>query len=146
MGRLFRNAKTAPASKLRISGISAMTRRPDQETRRLFDPMLLNVLVQTAQRIEDLAIVLVVGPQLDAVGLGDRQGDFQNIDRIQPHTFSVQRRGWVDFRGLSLQVGRGDSQVGQLELFGGERVARGSLFHRGLVHVPYFLPSRDRYY
>jgi len=29
-------------------------------------PMLLNVLVQTAQRIEDLAVELVVGPQLDA--------------------------------------------------------------------------------
>src|SRR6266704_3283310 len=146
MGRLFRNAKTAPASKLRISGISAMTRRRGKKARRLFDPMLLNVLAQAAQGSEDLAVELVVGPQLDAVGLRDRQGDLQNIDRIQSHALSVQRGGRIDFRGLRLQIERRDDQLGQLELFVGECVVRQSLFHRGLVHVPCFLASSDRYY
>src|SRR5258708_37669017 len=140
-----RKAKTAPASELRISGISAMTRPPDW-SRRLFDPVLLDVLVQAAQRTEDLAIEVVVGTQLDAVGLGDRQGHLQNVDRIQPHAFAVQRGARVDFRGPHLQVERGDDQLGELELFGGERLVSQGLFHRGLVHVPHFIPSSDRYY
>src|SRR5216684_784409 len=112
----------------------------------LFGPMLLDMLAQAAQRSEDLAVEIVVGAQLDAVGLGDRQGDLQNVDRIQPHAFSVQRGARVDFRGLHLQIERGDDQLGELELFGGEYLARDGLFHRGLVHSPCSLPSSDRYY
>src|SRR5439155_2268859 len=108
--------------------------------------MLLNVLAQAAQGSEDLAGELVVGAQLDAVGLRDRQGDFQNIDRIQPHALPVQRGGRIDSRGSRLQIERGDDQLGELELFGGERVARQSLLHRGLAHIPCFLASSDRYY
>src|SRR6266496_1252589 len=108
--------------------------------------MLLNVLAQAAQGAEDLAVDLVVGTQFDAVGLGDRKSDLQDIDRIQPHAVPVQRGGRVDFRGLRLQIERGDDQLGQLELFGGERVVRQGLFHRGLVHIPHFVPSSDRYY
>src|ERR1041385_2281998 len=103
--------------------------------------MLLNVLAQAAQGSEDLAVELVVGAQLHAVGLRDRQGDFQNVDRIQPQAFPVQRRGRIDFRGLHLQIERGDDQLGQLELFGGEGVVRQSLFHRGLVPNPCVPPQ-----
>src|SRR5258708_16232923 len=83
-----RKAKTAPASKLRISGISAMTRPPDW-SRRLFDPVLLDVLVQAAQRTEVLAIEFVVGTQLYAVGLGSSQGHLQNVVRILPPHLSM---------------------------------------------------------
>ena len=39
-----------------------------------------DVLRQAAQRGVDGGVVLIVGPQLKAVFLGDRQGHLQNVD------------------------------------------------------------------
>src|SRR5690348_1134668 len=61
-------------------------------------PVRLDVVAQAAQRREDGRVVLVVGAQLHAVGLRDRERHFEHVDRIEPEAVAVQRRGGAHLR------------------------------------------------
>src|SRR6185503_10207032 len=79
-------------------------------------PVRLDMLAQTAQRTENPGVVLVVGPQLDAVRLGDCERDLQHVDRIKAEAVAVQGRRRVEFTGLDIQLECRDDDIGQGEL------------------------------
>src|SRR5438067_13828044 len=88
--------------------------------------MFLDVLVERAQRAEDLRARLVIGTQLDLVLPGKGEGDFQRIDRVQTEPLPEERRARRDVLGADINIERGHDQPGQLELVH---------FQRKLVHA-----------
>ncbi len=56
-----------------IQGTATSNRHP-------LAPVLLDVFVQAGEGSKDLMVIGVVGPQLHAVGLRHRKGDFQHVD------------------------------------------------------------------
>ena len=49
-------------------------------------------------------VVLIVGPQLEAVTLRHDQRDFENVDRIQAEALAVQRGLRIDRFGSDVEV------------------------------------------
>jgi hypothetical protein len=78
-----------------------------------------DVLRQAAQRGVDGGVVLVVGAQLKAVLLGNGQGHFENVNRIQAQTVAVQRRVRVDVGSGHVEVERRDHELGHFGKQGG---------------------------
>src|SRR5262249_38097677 len=77
-------------------------------------PMLLNISAQIAERAEDGDVVLVIGTELHPKILGDRQSDLENIDRIEPQAFIIERRRGIDFLRRNLQIQRRYNELRQL--------------------------------
>ena len=65
---------------------------------------------------EDPDVVLVVLLQLEAVALGDDQGDLEDVDRVEAEAFLVERCLGIDLLGGDLQVERLDDQPRDLAL------------------------------
>lgn len=66
---------------------------------------MLDVRRQGPQRCEYLPVFGIVGTQLEAVTFGDRQREFERIDRIQTQAFAEQRRVRIDGgRILTFQI------------------------------------------
>src|SRR5690349_726705 len=82
----------------------------------LLRPMLLDMAVQAAQRAENLQVVFVVGTNFHAIGFRHDQRDFQDIDRIEPQSFSVKRRSGIDFCGGDIEIERVHDQLREREL------------------------------
>src|SRR5499426_3850081 len=74
----------------------------------------LHVRVQAPQRAEDLVVVGVVRPKLDAVRLGDRERHLEDVDRVETEALAVERRVGLDL----LEVQGHDDQPRELELVG----------------------------
>jgi hypothetical protein len=66
--------------------------------------MLLDILIQAPQTAESSCIVAVVGTELKAVGFGDCQCYFQDIDRIQAQTVTVKRCRYINFFRSDVQI------------------------------------------
>src|SRR5262245_27883220 len=80
------------------------------------------MLVQAAQGAKDAYVIGIIRLQLEPETLGDRQRDLQDIDRIEPEAFPIQRRRRVDLVGGALQVERFDDQLRQLALLWRQRL------------------------
>ena len=70
--------------------------------------MLPDVRGERAQAAEDAAVVFVVGAQLEAIALGDRQGQFERVDGIQAQARAEQRLFRIDACGSDV-AGRSTS-------------------------------------
>jgi hypothetical protein len=64
-----------------------------------------------AQAGEDPLVRLVVGAQLHAVGLPDRERDLEHVDRVEAEPLAVQRRIRVDRVRGDLKVHRLDDEA-----------------------------------
>jgi hypothetical protein len=80
--------------------------------------MLLDMLVQIAQRAEGLEVVFVIGAKLKAVFFGYRERDLQNIDGIEAKSFTIERRCRVDLIWLDLQIQGRYDQLREFPLLG----------------------------
>lgn len=85
---------------------------------RLAGSMLLDMLVQIAQRAESLEVVFVIGAQLKAVFFGYRECDLQNIDGIEAKSFTIKRRCRVNFIWLDLEVQGRHDQLREFSFLG----------------------------
>src|SRR5262245_4327226 len=86
----------------------------------------LHVRVQAPQRAEDLVVVGVVRPKLDAVRLGDRERHLEDVDRVETEPLTVERRVGRDLLGFHvLEVQCHDDQARELELVGSKRARIG---------------------
>lgn len=61
--------------------------------------LAFNMFGQRAQTAEDVLIVRMVRTQLHAIALGNGQGDFQGVDRIQAEVAAKQRCFGIDLGG-----------------------------------------------
>src|SRR5918998_4597545 len=105
-------------------------------------PVLLDVRGEVAERREDAVVPLVVGAQLDAVGLRDGQRDLEGVDGVEAEPLVEERRLGLDGLGRHLEREGGDDEARHLELLReerrGGRVGRGggsAVGHRVLVDL-----------
>ncbi len=81
--------------------------------------ILGDVGCEAAQGLEDLLVALVVRAQLEAVLARDLERDLEDVDRIEPQSFTVQRRRRRDLGGCDLEIQRLHQKHGQLVLQSG---------------------------
>src|SRR3989338_10186357 len=76
----------------------------------LFRPVLLDMVGEVAQRGEYFGVMLVIRTQLNAVLLGQNQGNFQHIDGVYPEAFvPIERRKRINFLEACIQIQRSDN-------------------------------------
>src|SRR3954471_1125637 len=80
---------------------------------RLTGSMLLDMLVQIAQRAEGFEVIFIIGAQLKAVCLGYRECDLEDVNGIEPKSFTIKRRCGVNFIWLDLQIQGRHDQLGE---------------------------------
>ena len=67
--------------------------------RRLLGAVGLNVRIQAREGAKDLDVAIIPRTELEAVLLGDLQGDFEDVDRVQAQAFSIERCVGIDVGG-----------------------------------------------
>jgi len=72
----------------------------------LLRPILLDQLAQRAERGEGRDSLWIIGPYLIPIGLGDRQGQFERVNRVQAKTFTEKRLLWLNLHRIDLQIER----------------------------------------
>src|ERR1700683_455978 len=107
------NASWSSARVLRTLQTAALSSRSARRPAawRSLHPLRCDILCEVAQRTKNLAILLAIGAQLDAILLGDDQRHLEDVDGIQPQTLAVQRRIGTDIARIYFKIERLDNEA-----------------------------------
>src|SRR5437868_3292060 len=95
-------------------------------------PLFLQMSIEATQRAEDLAVVFVVGAYLHTIRLGDHERHFENVDRVEAESVTIQRRRRIDFLSRHVEVESGDDELRERKLLCGRGRSR---LYFGLLHA-----------
>lgn len=75
-----------------------------------------DVVREMPKGAEDLLVFFAVGTELNAIVLGDNQGDLKNVDRIQTEPVPIERGPRINLGGGQIEVQGGNDEIGNLAL------------------------------